>query len=501
MRRPRDLGPRNPAWQWHTGAMRTSALGGTAAAIALAMAATSGTATAAAPTDRAAGPSPSSTSVDASSHAQRVHSGMTLEEKIGQMFMVATPADGLSSQLRDLVLDRRVGNVILTGRSTSGVDHTRRVTTNIQALTEHSWSTHRVPAFIAADQEGGKVQVLQGDGYSTIPTALEQGTWSDATLRRRSARWGVQLSRSGVNQNLAPVLDVVTEDMKPVNDPIGQHDREFGSTPSKVSAKGNAYRRGMERAGVAATVKHFPTLGHVRGNTDTTSGVTDRHTTKSTDALEPFQDAVDQDAPFVMVSSAEYAEIDPGVPGVFSREIVTGMLREDMGFDGLVISDDLGAAEQVAGWSPGTRATRFIRAGGDMVLTVQLDTVGQMLDAVESRARSDPAFMAKVQESSLRVLDAKDEAGMLGTRMTPSGNWSPWTVKRIQEWLGKEQTGTFDRDTISSLQWRIGARTTGDWNAGSFRALQGYLGMSHDGTQHWNERTTQRFQRYLNTQL
>lgn len=470
---------------------RTLAL--TSAVATITLTATSATA---APTAGAAPPS----SV-AASRAEQVHAAMTRDQRIGQLFMVATPADSVSPGLRSVVSQQHVGNVILMGRSTAGADHIRSVTTGVQRLTEPTAATAGVPAFVSADQEGGNVQVLRGPGYSTMPTALTQGRWTTTTLRSQARSWGLQLSRSGVNTNLAPVLDTVPTADKSTNEPIGRWDREYGALTTTVTTKGGAVRSGMSGAGVATTVKHFPGLGRVRGNTDTTSGVTDTVTTSTSGVLRPFADAVDAGTPFVMMSSAYYSRIDASQPALFSPTVIGTILRQRMGFDGIVMTDDVGNAKQLAAWTPGQRATKFISAGGDMVLTASTDSLPAMVSAVRSKAASDPAFRAKVDAAALRVLRAKDQAGMLGTRLTPTGTFTPYFVERLQGWLGKPVTRTWDTATIRSLQWRIGATTTGRWDAASMRALQDYLGISRDGATRWNSRTVAQVQRYLNTQL
>ena len=144
---------------------RTLAL--TSAAAVLTLTATSATA---APTTGASPPS-----AVAASRAEQVHAAMTRDQRIGQLFMVATPADSVSPGLRSVIGQQHVGNVILMGRSTAGADHIRSVTTGVQRLTEPTAATAEVPAFVSADQEGGNVQVLRGPGYSTMPTALTQG--------------------------------------------------------------------------------------------------------------------------------------------------------------------------------------------------------------------------------------------------------------------------------------------------------------------------------------
>jgi beta-N-acetylhexosaminidase len=114
-----------------------------------------------------------------------------------------------------------------------------------------------------------------------------------------------------------------------------------------------------------------------------------------------------------MVSTAIYARIDPGVPAAFSRTIVTGMLRGDLGYRGVIISDDLGAAAQVRNVSAGQRAIRFVAAGGDVVLTVDASLAGAMTHALIARARNSAAFRRRVDAAALTVLQAKQAAGLL----------------------------------------------------------------------------------------
>ena len=114
-----------------------------------------------------------------------------------------------------------------------------------------------------------------------------------------------------------------------------------------------------------------------------------------------------------MVGSAHYSKIDGETPALFSKKIVDGMLREDLGFDGVVITDDVGAAEAVAATPVGARATKFIAAGGDIVLTADPGQVPTMVSAIESRAKGDPAFARQVTASVTRVLTLKEGMGLL----------------------------------------------------------------------------------------
>jgi beta-N-acetylhexosaminidase len=347
------------------------------------------------------------TTAPAAPTAMQVFEGMTERQRVGQLLMVDCPTSGVSAPTSAAIAQYDVGSVILDGTSYAGVAAIRSVTDQLQSI-----AGRHVGLLVATDQEGGLVQRLRGAGFTSIVSAVQQGTIPPATLQGYAQGWGEQLRRAGVDVNLAPVLDTVPAGFGS-NPPIGDLDREFGHTPAVVTAHGLAVARGMAAAGVAATVKHFPGLGRVRGNTDTTAGVTDSVTTRDDPYLAPFRAAVQAGVPFVMMSTAIYSLIDPGTPAAFSSTIVTGMLRGDLGFHGLVISDDLGAAKQVSGYPVGQRAVDFVNAGGDVVLTVDASVVSQMTGALLSRANSDAAFRAKVDAAALLVLQEKQRLGLL----------------------------------------------------------------------------------------
>ena len=425
---------------------------------------------------------------------------MTTAQRVGQLFMVGGPATGLGSATESAITRYHVGNLVLTGRTTSGTAPVRALTAHADALTT-SAATAGVPLFIAADQEGGYVQVLQGPGFSRMPTALTQGSWSDATLTANATTWGWQVLRSGVDLDLAPVMDTVAKSFTSSNLPIGYYQREFGYTPSVVADKGTSFQRGLQVSGLATTPKHFPGLGRVTGNTDTSAGVTDTVTTRTSADLAPFRAALAAHARVLMVSSAYYRLIDAAHPAVFSPTVIGGMIRHDLGFTGIVVSDDLGNARQVTGWTPAARAVHFIEAGGDVVLTVNPTVVPAMVSAVTSKAATDSAFRSKVDAAALRVLTVKAQDGLLAPRPPVNGVLGASTVVALQRWLGITRSGVFDTATIRALQARIGMTVVGIWGPRSMATMQSYLGISRDGATSWNARTVAQLQRYLATQL
>lgn len=389
-----------------------------------------------------------------SAPAQEAFARMTTAQRVGQLFMVGTPATGVSSAVSSAISQQHVGSVILTGRSTSGVTATRAVTSALQARATIA-ATAGVPLAISADQEGGLVQVLKGSGFSTMPTALVQGRSTTSALRTSATTWGRQLASAGVNLNLAPVADTVpSAEFAPSNAPIGAYDREYGYTPSTVGSHAAAFASGMRVAGVMPTAKHFPGLGRVTANTDTTVGVKDAITTRTDPYVGPFRTTVAGGAEFLMTSSAIYTKIDASRPAAFSPTIVGGMIRHDLAFEGVVISDDLGHAKAVAAWTLGERAVDFITAGGDMVLTVDAAQAPAMVSAVLSRMSSSPSFRAQVNTAALRVLTVKQRMGLL----RPTG---AIRATDVDEDAGSDVIGRADDGTLRLLR----SDDKGGWKA------------------------------------
>jgi beta-N-acetylhexosaminidase len=331
---------------------------------------------------------------------------------VGQLFLLGIEGDRLAPGEVGAIEAYHLGSVWLVNRRPDGIDSVRSLTAEIQALATQS-NTHATGFFVGADQEGGQIQLLTGPGFTTIPPALEQGQLSPASLQADAAQWGREISMAGVNLDFAPVMDVVPPGADATNQPIGALQREYGHDPTTVGSHGAAVVRGMAQAGIPTTLKHFPGLGRVVGNTDTVAGVVDSITTADDPYLEAFRAGIQAGAPFVMVSLATYSAIDPDHQAVFSATIMGSLLRGRLGFEGVVMSDDLGATASVSSLAPGDRATEFIAAGGDFMIVRGVAAAGQMAAAVLSRAGSDPSFAAKVDTAALYVLRAKADYGLL----------------------------------------------------------------------------------------
>ena len=333
--------------------------------------------------------------------------GLDRRQQVAQLFVVGVPLADLGTG-DPLVREAGVGGVFLRGRSQAAV-------ADLAGTTARWVSMAPGPRpWVAADQEGGQVQALSGPGFAPLPPAVEQGRLPPDRLTGLADELGSSLGAAGVTLDLAPVLDVVPPGTEAGNAPIGAFGRQYAGSPDEAVAAAGTIVRGMAAHGVTATLKHFPGLGRVRDNTDTTAHVVDDVTTKDDAQVAAFGALAGSPArPFVMMSTAVYARIDPAAPAAFSRVVVTGLLRGQLGFDGVVISDDLASARAVEGVEVGERAIRFLAAGGTLVLTVDPATLPRMIDAVLARDSADPAFARLVDRAVRTALLAKVHAGLL----------------------------------------------------------------------------------------
>ncbi len=348
---------------------------------------------------KAAGDSPAA-------KASRAIATMSLDERAGQLIMAPMFAGGNPADLSALISTRHVGSVVLIGNWNNG---TAAAKTAADALQSYAPSGNQL--IVSTDQEGGQVQHLKGSGFDTMPSAVAQGQMSADTLRSSAKTWGGQLKQAGINIDLAPVLGTV-QVKRSSNAPIGALNRDFGLDSNGNAQHGIAFVEGMRDAGVGATVKHYPGLGAVTGNTDfTTEGILDTTTTLDDEEIGAFNTTIKQAKPaMVMMSLATYQRIDSSAPAAFSSKIIDGTLRGSVGYDGVVISDSLSAAA-VSGIATKDLGVRLVDAGGDLACIGDTSYV-TILDGIIARAQSDPAFAKKVTASATRVMTLKYQMGL-----------------------------------------------------------------------------------------
>ena len=335
---------------------------------------------------------------------------MTPRQRAGQLVMVGHQVGQPTAATGRLVAAQDIGSVILMGNTSMGVDGVRAMTDALRSAVDAGTDG----LVIAVDQEGGQVRRLAGDGFTPMPSAADQGRMAPGELTEAARTWGTELRKAGVDVDLAPVADVVPPDRVAVNEPVAKWGRGFGSDPQAVSADVAAFVTGLRDGGTGTAVKHFPGLGQVVGNTDFATGVTDDRTVRQDPLLQPCRAGIQAGTDMVMISSATYTRIDAEHPAIWSATVIDGMLRGDLGWQGVVVSDDLGVAAQVQSVDPGERAVRFVNAGGDIAITVDPALADDMVTGLVEAAQQDPAVDVRVRAAALRVLDLKAARGLAG---------------------------------------------------------------------------------------
>jgi beta-N-acetylhexosaminidase len=245
------------------------------------------------------------------------------------------------------------------------------------------------------DQEGGEIRTVSWAG----PAAGQPAQGGPAAVRRTAGAAARQLRGVGVTVNLAPVADV------PGGPGPVMGFRAFSGGPTGVAARTRAAIAGMRAAGVAATAKHFPGLGRAQVNTDDGSATVSG---PLTDDLVPFRAAVEMDAPLVMLSHALYPALDRDRIASQSPRIVTGLLRERLGYEGVIVTDSIEARAVLDRSGVARAAERSLRAGADLILTTGSASWNLIHPWLLSRARASRAFRERVRLSAARVLALKD---------------------------------------------------------------------------------------------
>jgi beta-N-acetylhexosaminidase len=324
---------------------------------------------------------------------------MSVRDLVGQMFVVAMSGTEPDYYIEKMIRERNIGGVLLFGYNMRGEAQTRELTQSLQELSMRTEPA--VPLFIAVDQEGGEIS--SAPWVEPQPAAAEIGRRGDpAEARATAERIGAELLRAGVNTDFAPVVDTG------FGAAIGS--RSYGEDPQLVAEMGVAAIRGFEAAGVVSSAKHFPNHGPATADSHEELPVIehDAETLESYD-LPPFRAAIEAGVPMVMVGHLLYPAIDPERPASLSPAAI-GMLREDLGFEGVVVTDDLAMEGATGGGRPARAAVRAVKAGADLLIVSSLpQQQADAYDAVVAAVESGEVPRARIEASVERVLRVKED--------------------------------------------------------------------------------------------
>ncbi len=328
---------------------------------------------------------------------------MTLQQKVGQLLLVGFMGTESNYSLDKVIDAVHPGGIVVFSRN---IKTARQISTLTIDAQKRSIKSSTLPLFVAVDQEGG--DVLRVRTAMPLPSALSLGDTNNSKLLDEAGHeTGILLKTLGFNMNLAPVLDISDPTEKTF---IGT--RTFGSDPARVSEMGTHFASGLEQAGVLSTAKHFPGHGGIRGDSHKETPEVDATMKEMIkNDLSPFAAMEEKmgDHWAVMLAHVSYPKLDPtGTPATFSKPIVTGILRKQMGFNGLIITDDIEMAGAEAIKDTHERALKAIEAGADMIMVawnkrLQSEIAGSLLRAVKTGKLPE----SRVDESIRRIIAFK----------------------------------------------------------------------------------------------
>ncbi len=324
---------------------------------------------------------------------------MTLRDKVGQVFMIGFTGTSVTKDLEALMAEYKPGGVILFSRNLQSVDQIVRLTNQLQKLSP------KQPLLISVDQEGGRVSRLPR-AFTTFPSCGVLGRCDSSELAYAAAvATAKELRAVGLNMNMAPVLDV---DTNPDNPIIG--DRAFSSSATQVAALGLATVAGLQDNKVLACGKHFP--GH--GDTSADSHAELPKVGSSADRLRevelrPFRHAIENGLASIMTAHVLYPALDESRPATLSPYILTELLRNELHFQGLVVTDDLEMNAIVDHYGVGEAAVLAFRAGADILLLCKdRDRIVTAMETVYEAVKKGEISEARLETSVRRITLLKE---------------------------------------------------------------------------------------------
>ncbi|MDR0269692.1 beta-N-acetylhexosaminidase [Paenibacillus sp.] len=332
-------------------------------------------------------------------------SKLTLDQKIGQMFICGFHSLGLDDQIRKLIQDYHLGGVIYFRRNIDEPEQVASLSASLQKLAADNGD---LPLWIAIDQEGGMVARIDHKKMSRIPGNMSLGATDHPDYSYEVSRVSAEeLLQLGINMNFAPCLDVNNNPQNPV---IGV--RSFGENADKVSEHGAAVIKAFQEKGVSAAAKHFP--GHGDTSVDTHMGLaTVEHDIERLQQVElkPFIKAIQQEVDVIMTAHVIFPAIEPEpIPATLSRSVLSGLLREELAYNGIIVTDCLEMHAIAKFFGVGEGAVKAIEAGADLVLVShtlsdQIEAIEAVKNAVQSGRISEKTIDTAVE----RILKLKQK--------------------------------------------------------------------------------------------
>ncbi|WP_026908685.1 beta-N-acetylhexosaminidase [Paucisalibacillus globulus] len=326
---------------------------------------------------------------------------LTLDEKIGQMIIAGIEGTTPTPETTNLIEDYKVGGIIFFSDNLTSYSQSRNFVNGIKQIN----AANKIPLFLSVDQEGGRVRRLPG--LEELPTNRDIGLKNDPQLSYRIGKiLAKELQAFGMNMNYSPVLDVNSNPKNPV---IG--DRAFGDEAELVSKLGIQTMKGMEDENIIPVIKHFPGHGDTAVDSHLELPRIDKSLAELYDLeLIPFINAINDGADVVMVAHILFEQLDTEYPSSMSRPIITGLLRDELGYDGVIVTDDMMMDAIKNHYEAGEAAVQSVKAGNDIILiSKHYEDIVQSIEAIKAAVQAGEISEERINESVERIIALKEK--------------------------------------------------------------------------------------------
>lgn len=360
------------------------------------------------------------TQVMAQSPTEKVDTFMkklSLEQKVGQLLLVGFRGFEVNDEVETAVRDYHVGSIIYFDYDVATRTRRRNIQSprQLRNLSEDVQSISDIPLFISVDEEGGKVSRLKSRyGFSSKPSPESLGNKFQWQVRNSAKDLARELMDNGINVNFAPLADVNTNPNNPV---IGSLGRSFSENPNEVERYCRSFMEGQKKEGVISVLKHFPGHGSSRG--DSHEGLVDVSRTWDAKELIPFKNLIESnDAEMIMTAHIFNDAIDKNYPATLSKRTINGLLRNQLGFDGVVISDDMNMGAISKHYGMKEAISLSLNAGVDILLfgnnlVYDKDIAKKAHGIIMDLVSENKVSLKRIDKSVKRVLLLKQKSNIL----------------------------------------------------------------------------------------
>ncbi|MCF6462973.1 beta-N-acetylhexosaminidase [Clostridium sp. Cult1] len=340
--------------------------------------------------------------LESKDNIEKIIDKMTLDEKIGQLMIIGINGLTIDDHTKEMIEKYHIGGFILFKYNIADENQTLELLNNLKKVN----STNPIPLFLSIDEEGGRVSRLP-NSFIKLPAAKRIGDINDKDISLEYGKIiGKRLKSLGFNMNFGPVLDVNSNPQNPV---IG--DRAFGSSSKTVVDNGMQVMKGIKSENIVAAVKHFP--GH--GDTNMDSHIDLPVIEKDLNDLEkielvPFKESIKQGVDTIMIGHILFPKLDNQYPATLSKEIITGLLREKLSYEGLIISDDMTMGAIIKNYTIEEAAIKFLKAGGDLLLICHgYENHVKIINRIKEEVNKGSISEDELDEKLYRIIQIKEK--------------------------------------------------------------------------------------------